>query len=365
MTTNLEMSSEREEMTMGECDIQLIEGFQMLLEDKTKELEEATEEINLLNNKIADLEAELERKNNLVIARENELKTDISERTTGTKNLKQYQEENRKLKQQLNMQSETIANLKKEVLDAKSKSDSGDIIEEYQNELSGLKANTIEYENSIENYKKREIDLKEQIAALSIESNDQPQQFHKTMIPIINTVMESVVSNKLEKFEETIKKSLREEMQASNTVIEKKLATTPKLLSVEKANKPEDTTINRKLWSSVVEENLSRALTTSRNEELNEQREKVKRGNNLILFNVDEAPNGTDGKKHDSNFIASFLDICEVASQPKDIVRLGARNSDKNRPLKLVMKTMEEKKQVQSRLVNLKEAEVTYRKISL
>ena len=78
--------------------------------------------INLLNNKITDLETELERKNNLVIARENELKADPSKRTTSTKKLKQFQEENRKLKQQLNMQSETIGNLKKEVLNAKSKS---------------------------------------------------------------------------------------------------------------------------------------------------------------------------------------------------------------------------------------------------
>ena len=58
------------------------------------------------------------------------------------------------------MQSETIANLKKEVLDAKSKSNTGDIIEGYQNELAGLKVDIIEYENSIKIYEKKEIDLK-------------------------------------------------------------------------------------------------------------------------------------------------------------------------------------------------------------
>ena len=138
------------------------------------------------------------------------------------------------------MQSKTIANLKKEVLDAKSKSNTGDIIEGYQNELSGLKADIVKYEDSITKYEKREIDLKEQIAALRIELNDQPQKFDETVIPIINTAMESLVSNKLEKFEEAIKKSLREEIQANNTLIEKKLATTPQLLSVENANKPQD-----------------------------------------------------------------------------------------------------------------------------
>jgi predicted nucleic acid-binding Zn-ribbon protein len=365
MATNLEISAEGEKMTMQEIDDQLIEGFQMIIEDKEKELEQATEKINMLNKKVGDLETELERKNNYCIARENELKADQSKKTTNTKNLKQYQEEIRKLKQQTNMQSKTIANLKKEVLDAKSKSNTGDIIEGYQNELSGLKADIVKYEDSITKYEKREIDLKEQIAALRIELNDQPQKFDETVIPIINTAMESLVSNKLEKFEEAIKKSLREEIQANNTLIEKKLATTPQLLSVENANKPQDTTINRKLWSSVVEENLSRALTTSRNEEIIEQREKVRRGTNLILFNVDEAPDGADVKKHDNNFITNFLKICGVVSQPKDTVRLGARNSNTNRPLKLVMKTMEEKKQVQSRLVNLKEAEVTYRKVSV
>ena len=119
MATNLEISTEGEKMTMREIDDQLIEGFQMIIEDKEKELEQATEKLNMLNKKVGDPETELERKNNYGIARENELKADLLKRTTSTKNLKQYQDENRKLKQQTNMQSETIANLKKEVLDAK------------------------------------------------------------------------------------------------------------------------------------------------------------------------------------------------------------------------------------------------------
>jgi hypothetical protein len=362
MAMNLEIPAESEKMTMEEINTQLIEGLQEIIEDKEKELKQATEKINKLNNKVRDLETELERKNNCGTAKENELKAELSKRATNTKNLKQYQEENRKLKQKTNMQSETIANLKNEVLDAKSKSNLGDIIEGYQNELSGLKADIVEYENSMRKYEKREIELKEQIAALRIELNDQPQKFDETVIPIINTAMEALVSDKLEKFGEAMKKSLREEIQANNTLIEKKLAITPQLLSVEK---PQDTTINQRLWSSVVEENLSRALTTSRNEELIEQREKLRRGTNLILFNVDEAPDGADVQKHDNDFITNFLKTCGVASQPKDTVRIGARNSRTNRPLKLVMKTMEEKKKLQSRLVNLKEAEVTYRKVSV
>ena len=330
MDTNSEISTEGEEMTRQEIDDQLIEGLQMIVEDKEKELEQGTEKINMLNKKVRDLKTELERK-----------------------------------KQQTTMQSKTIANLKKELLEAKSKSNKEDIIEGYQNELSKLKADIVKYEDSMTEYEKREIDLKEQIAALRIRINDQPQKFDDTVIPIINTAMESLVSNKLEKFEEAIKKSLREEIKANNTLIEKKLVTIPQLSSVENTNEPQDTTISKKLWTSVVEENLSRALTTSRNEELIEQREKVRRGTNLILFNVDEAPDGADVKKHDNNFITSFLKICGVVAQPKDTVRIGARNSSTNRPLKLIMKTVEEKKQVQSRLVNLKEAELTYRKVSV
>ena len=92
MATNLEISAEGEKMTMQEIDDQLIEGFQMIIEDKEKELEQATEKINMLNKKVGDLETELERKNNYCIARENELKADQSKKTTNTKNLKQYQE---------------------------------------------------------------------------------------------------------------------------------------------------------------------------------------------------------------------------------------------------------------------------------
>ena len=92
MATNLEISAESEKMTMKEINAQIIEGLQMIIDDKEKELEQATEKINMLNNKVGDLETELEQKNNYVIARENELKADQSKKTTNTKNLKQYQE---------------------------------------------------------------------------------------------------------------------------------------------------------------------------------------------------------------------------------------------------------------------------------
>ena len=150
------------------------------IEKKEKELEKAAEQINVLNNKVVDLEKQQERNANLAIARENELKADLSKRTKGTKNLKQYLEENQKLKQQTNMQSETIANLKKEVSDAKPKSNARDIIEGYQRELAGLKADIVKYENSMKIHEKREIDLKEQITALRIRRNDQPQKFDET-----------------------------------------------------------------------------------------------------------------------------------------------------------------------------------------
>ena len=68
-------------------------------------------------------------------------------------------------------------------------------------------------------------------------------------------------------------------------------------------------------------------------------------------------------KKHDKDFIASFLETIGVASQPKEIIRLGARTENKSRPLKLVTRSTEDKQQIQSRLINLKDAEAVYRKV--
>ena len=64
-------------------------------------------------------------------------------------------------------------------------------------------------------------------------------------------------------------------------------------------------------------------------------------------------------------FIDSFLKIIGIPSHPLKIIRLGKRNDNNTRPVKLVMNSSAEKIQVMSRHCNLKNADEIYRKLSI
>ena len=82
-------------------------------------------------------------------------------------------------------------------------------------------------------------------------------------------------------------------------------------------------------------------LKTSQNAELIEKQEHEKRVNNIIIHGISEQTTSEDAnsKEHDGKFIKSFLEAIEVDVQPKQIIRLGNKTSDKKRPVKVVLKT--------------------------
>ena len=61
----------------------------------------------------------------------------------------------------------------------------------------------------------------------------------------------------------------------------------------------------------------------------------------------------------------TFLETLGVTSTPESIVRLGTIRPEKIRPLKLKMRSVEDKSVLMSRLPNLKKAEDIYRKVSI
>ena len=63
--------------------------------------------------------------------------------------------------------------------------------------------------------------------------------------------------------------------------------------------------------------------------------------------------------------MSSFLETIGTTLSPKQIIHLGKPNGDKRRPLKLVMNSSEDKDSIMSRLVNLKNADDIYRKLSV
>ena len=64
-------------------------------------------------------------------------------------------------------------------------------------------------------------------------------------------------------------------------------------------------------------------------------------------------------------FVHSLLGTIGVTSLPKQIIRLGKPIAHKTRPVKLVMTNSRDKDNIMSRVVNLKNAEEIYRKVSV
>ena len=108
------------------------------------------------------------------------------------------------------------------------------------------------------------------------------------------------------------------------------------------------------------------AMQDAKNNERVIETERVKREKNVILHGVTEY-DGTpeEIKEQERNYIKSLFEIIGVKSKPEYIGRLGKKVNERTRPIKLAMKTLQEKDEIMSRLVNLKEAEDKYRKISV
>ena len=127
----------------------------------------------------------------------------------------------------------------------------------------------------------------------------------------------------------------------------------------------------KKLFSTAVgaassPENHVAALKTTKNAELIEQKEQEKRANNIIIHGISEVrPDDVALQKHDEDFIKSFLDAIEVAAQPKQIARLGNENANKRRPVKVILRNLDDKEKIISNLNKLKNAEASIRGISV
>ena len=75
------------------------------------------------------------------------------------------------------------------------------------------------------------------------------------------------------------------------------------------------------------------------------------RSTNLVIYGIMEEPEDQmELKRHDEQFITSFLDTIGLTLKPKQIIRLGKPNEDKKRPIKLIMSNVAEKDSIVARL---------------
>ena len=104
-------------------------------------------------------------------------------------------------------------------------------------------------------------------------------------------------------------------------------------------------------------------ITEARNDQLVQDRDRNLRSSNVIIHGVKEEIE--NGKEKDDEFVTAFLGALGIDINPESTVRLGKSDHNRIRPLKLKMKTEEEKDAVMARLPNLKNAEDKFKKISV
>ena len=128
---------------------------------------------------------------------------------------------------------------------------------------------------------------------------------------------------------------------------------------------PTDVDPTTNTWSSVVSRKQPN-VTTMRNAELVEKQEQEKRTNNFIIYGLSETQgDNTNVQENDKILMKSFLQTIEVDVTPKQVMRLGRKEGDKNRLLKVVMLNSDDKEKVMSNLNKLKNANVNLRCISV
>ena len=90
---------------------------------------------------------------------------------------------------------------------------------------------------------------------------------------------------------------------------------------------------------------LRAIMEETKNAELVEEKEKKLRSKKLIIHGVEESSSGNkdDAIKSNDIYINNFIAALKVTSTVKSASRIGLPAQDKNRPIKVVMNTEEER----------------------
>ena len=99
-----------------------------------------------------------------------------------------------------------------------------------------------------------------------------------------------------------------------------------------------------------VPEEVKKIIQDAKNDDKIEEKEEEKRSKNFILHGADEYGNTVEEvKKQDKQYINEILEHLGVKKEPAIILRLGDSKKSTRRPIKITMKTKEDKEKVMER----------------
>ena len=111
---------------------------------------------------------------------------------------------------------------------------------------------------------------------------------------------------------------------------------------------------------------IKHAIRDVKNDDKIEDIEIEKRAKNIMIHGAEEVgDNSEDIRKEDEGYVNSILETLGVPNTLESVTRLGKANNEKRRPIKLVMKSKEDKMKVMSNLNKLKGTENDFGKISV
>ena len=116
-------------------------------------------------------------------------------------------------------------------------------------------------------------------------------------------------------------------------------------------------TTNDSSWSFVVGKstNIKILIREAKNDEKVENNEREKRSRNIIIHGAEEVGGSPEEiKKEDEQYINDILKEIGSSVKPNFITRLGVKSKDKNRPIKIVLKSKSDKDSVMKNLGRLK-----------
>ena len=107
-------------------------------------------------------------------------------------------------------------------------------------------------------------------------------------------------------------------------------------------------------------ENFRTIMMKTKNEELAEQKDKKERACNIIMHGKEDG----DNKQEDVSFVNTLLQTVGGNITPKSIIRLGRYDTNRKRPIKVILQNEENKDKIMDNLRNLKDKD-EYKGISI
>ena len=350
----------------------VVHDLKKVIADKQKEVDVLAETNRLLNAKIVELSnavAKIEKVNNNQGRTNNNLKSEIDKLTKQLMDTNQHLSEKATKIYVLENNEHTLQSILEE---------REETLQETQNKLHVIEQQTqsdeekdremIQLKDKINRLENNEFTLNNRLKAQGKVISNMKKKREHSLTDTTNDIIVSekqltgdVIDSKLEAFSVAI-------LAKVTDVMEKKFET---LNTKNQQTAQEGTTKPPNAWSTVASQprDMKAIMRDARNDEKLEESEKQKRARNIIIHGAEEVGESPEVvKKEDEGYIKEILAKIGVEATPATIMRLGEakkENETRHRPIKIVMKSKEDKDKVMKNLGRLKGTERYFGKISV